>query len=251
VPSESPTTSGRGHPAHAASALTALRDRLRRYHPQHHARRGTIPLLICGLAASVPVLGALGFLIRTVRPPLNALVTGITGELAPHIGLTTTITRPIHAYLVAHASGIPLGADHAYTLWWSTGVVTFTLATCYSLSGRIGWTAWGAVTLAMVAGGTPAGSRAVAVTFTAAVLGVATRCALRRPVQRRGLTFTMHLVHHPAPPAASTPNPGDRPAPGQPDPSADPASDPAPTDPDVTDHHPGVVRLSDRRTEQR
>ncbi|MDF4254632.1 hypothetical protein [Streptomyces sp. WMMB303] len=96
-----------------------------------------------------------------------------------HTGLLATIDQPVHAYLAAHTTTLPITAATAYSTWQALGTVSFALGTVRFGGARLTWTVWGAATVAMVWAGTPAPGRPVAAGITVLAWAALSLLALR------------------------------------------------------------------------
>jgi hypothetical protein len=92
------------------------------------------------------------------------------------------VLDPVRSYLTAHAAGLPVPAA---TLWWTwagAGIALFLLAWIFTAIGaRIGWTAYGAATTAMVFTATAPPAQWTAAGVTALWWALLSLLALRRP----------------------------------------------------------------------
>ncbi|MEV0151672.1 MULTISPECIES: hypothetical protein [unclassified Nonomuraea] len=141
---------------------------------------------------AVTVLGAL------IQGVANGLITGGTWTLerVADWHLTAVVTTPVHAYITAHAAGLPTGAEVIWSAWAVTGPILWLLCwlTGSSWSARLAWLLYGAGTVAMVYSASPASGRMLAAGTSVLYWGVLSVFALRG-MRRQP---TMHV--HPAPP---------------------------------------------------
>ncbi|MFI0915294.1 hypothetical protein [Streptomyces abikoensis] len=98
-----------------------------------------------------------------------------------------TIDRPVHTYLAAHTTGLPITAASAYVLWQGIGLGSLALSWATGATGaRLTWIAYGAATAWMVWDSSPATGRPVATALAALAWTVGSAFALRglslRPV---------------------------------------------------------------------
>ncbi|SDK32722.1 hypothetical protein [Nonomuraea jiangxiensis] len=147
-------------------------------------------LVIAILWLAVAVLGAL------VEGVSNGLITGGTWALE-RVGdwhLTEVVTTPVHAYITAHAAGLPTGAEVIWSAWALSGPILWLLCwlTGSSWSARLAWVLYGAGTVAMVYSASPANGRMLAAGIAVLYWGVLSVFALRG-IRRRP---TVHV--HPA-----------------------------------------------------
>lgn len=152
--------------------------RTTRWHTIWEYARDPATWILVGSAATAFALGA-GF-VYLLWWLLSALFTGI-GNLGGNAAeavtdfaepIIRTITDPVHRYIHNHAEHLPIAAN---ALWWSWLVTTgglFGLAALGSKGARVGWTALGAATVALVWAGTPTGGQLLAATLTTAVWAV-------------------------------------------------------------------------------
>lgn len=138
------------------------------------------------LGVALALLAGLGWLLWTIITAIGhgidatgdfisgAVHTG--GDLLSDLGrwiahgpITHSISDPVHAWLDAHAAGLPATAGQLWTLWLVAISALFVAAFTGSTYGRIGWAAIGALTAYAVWHGTPTGARPVAVGVTAVV----------------------------------------------------------------------------------
>lgn len=118
--------------------------------------------------------------------------------------ITRTIVDPIHSYLDAHATGLPATAGQLWWTWVVAVAVLFVTALLGSRGARIGWVLAGALTTAMVYGGTAGPGRTVAAGVTVlawALLSVPAFTGAGRLC--RGVTVINHPERHGDEPAAA------------------------------------------------
>ncbi|WP_181448689.1 hypothetical protein [Nonomuraea aridisoli] len=138
----------------------------------------------------IAVLGAI------VQGMAGGLVTGLTWALerVADWHLTEVVTTPVHAYITAHAAGLPTGAAAIWSAWTVTGPFLWLL--CWlarSWGARLAWVLYGAGTVAMVYSASPASGRMLAAGIAVLYWGVLSVFAFRG-INRRP---TVHV--HPAP----------------------------------------------------
>lgn len=125
------------------------------------------------LALAAGLLYILWWLLSSLFTGLGSLggaaVDAVTDFAEP---VVRTITDPVHSYIHTHADQLPIAAG---TLWWSWIAISggmFALAALGSHGARIGWTAIGAVTTALVWAGAEPDTRMLTAAITAAVWAV-------------------------------------------------------------------------------
>jgi hypothetical protein len=125
----------------------------------------TTTVTVTALLAVGTVAGTVAGVGMAVYDILDALLTaGIHGARASYTsGLGQTITRPAHAYLTAHATGLPITVGQAWNTWLTVlgGLLTWSTL-LRSFGARLGWTAMGAASIAAVWAGSPAANAPVA-----------------------------------------------------------------------------------------
>ncbi|MEY9961338.1 hypothetical protein [Streptacidiphilus sp. MAP5-52] len=97
---------------------------------------------------------------------------------AHHSGIVQTIARPVHAYITAHATGLPTDPGTVWALWQLAAPVLLILALTGSIAARLLWLGYGAATAAAVWMATPDPGRPVALALAVAAWGVASIVAL-------------------------------------------------------------------------
>jgi hypothetical protein len=108
--------------------------------------------------------------------------------------LTHTITDPVHAYLTGHAAALHTSGGLLWTGWLATTAVLFVFAVAGSTGARIGWTATGALTTAVVYIASPADARPLAAGIAITAWSLLSIAAFNRiTVSRRGPDIT--IVH--------------------------------------------------------
>ncbi|MFD7667777.1 hypothetical protein [Streptomyces sp. NPDC059788] len=91
-----------------------------------------------------------------------------------------TISEPVHDYLAAHTTGLPVTPATAYTLWQSIGLASLAAGFLTRATGaRLTWLAHGIATAAMVWAQAPAAGRWVATGLTVLAWTAASTLALR------------------------------------------------------------------------
>ncbi|MGH8881364.1 MAG: hypothetical protein ACRD0P_29115, partial [Stackebrandtia sp.] len=125
------------------------------------------------LTVTVGIFMALWWLLKSLFNGLDNIGRA-TIDAATKFGepVVRTITDPVHHYIHTHAEHLPIPAG---TLWWSWVAVSgglFALATFGSKGARIGWTALGAVTVALVWAGAVPDAQLLSAAVTAAVWAV-------------------------------------------------------------------------------
>ncbi|MFF4138838.1 hypothetical protein ACFY1B_47210 [Streptomyces mirabilis] len=66
-------------------------------------------------------------------------------------GVVATIDDPVHAYLTAHSTGLPLPVTALHLLWVASGAVLLLMSFLFGGFGaRMTWVVWGAATVVMV-----------------------------------------------------------------------------------------------------
>ncbi|MFI8007942.1 hypothetical protein [Streptomyces sp. NPDC086010] len=130
--------------------------------------------ITAAVAATVGVLYLLGGGLLAVAHALPW-----TTQDVDHTGLLATIDEPVHRYLAAHTTVLPVSAVTAYATWQAAGAVSFVLGFLYSSGARIVWTLWGGATTAMVWTQTPASGRDVAAGITVLAWAALSLLALR------------------------------------------------------------------------
>lgn len=167
------------------------------------------------LAATVAaVLLAVGSLIYWLIAGIVGVITGVADAIRASSGhtaantvhdlttwtLTRTITDPVHTYLTAHTTGLPVTADTVWWTWLATTAGLFALATFGSRGARIGWAIAGATTTAMVYTATPATGRPVAAGLTVTAWAVLSIVAYNRLAPSdRPFILTLPIPHRPRP----------------------------------------------------
>lgn len=136
------------------------------------------------LTAVAVIVAAAGIVVTVAGAVGIAIARSV--EALWDIGLPQTINDPVRAYLNGHSAGLPVSAKALHTTWLTATVVLGAWAILGSWGARVGCTLLGAMTTAMVWGGTvPASSRwtAAGITVTAwSLLSIlAFRGAFRRP----------------------------------------------------------------------
>jgi hypothetical protein len=131
--------------------------------------------------------------IRAVLSAVVALVflttLGLFGQLAVdfwqhtligthHQGLLATVTGPVHAYITAHAVGLPTDAATVWALWQLAAPVLLILSMTGSLVARVAWCGYGAGTAAAVWMAAPDPGRPVALALTVTAWALASILAL-------------------------------------------------------------------------
>jgi hypothetical protein len=97
---------------------------------------------------------------------------------AHHAGIVQTITRPVHAYITAHAAGLPTDPGTVWALWQLAAPVLLLLAFTGQIAARLAWCGYGAATGAAVWMATPDPGRPVALALTVTVWALASTVAL-------------------------------------------------------------------------
>ncbi|WP_052424131.1 hypothetical protein [Nonomuraea candida] len=159
-------------------------------------------LAVCAAAVALVVLVLLWLattvLIALIQGVANGLIAGGTWTLerVADWHLTEVVTTPVHAYITAHAAGLPTGAQAIWSAWAVTGPILWLLCwlTGSSWSARLAWVLYGAGTAGMVYSASPAGGRMLATGIAVLYWGVLSVFALRG-IHRRPTT---HI--HPTPP---------------------------------------------------
>jgi hypothetical protein len=159
-------------------------------------------LAVCVAAVAFIVITllwlAVAILSALIGGVANGLVTGgaWTLERVADWHLTEVVTTPVHAYITAHAAGLPTGAEAIWSAWAVTGAILWLLCwlTGSSWSLRLAWLLYGAGTVAMVYSATPASGRMLATGIAILYWGLLSVFALRG-IHRRPTTHV-----HPAPP---------------------------------------------------
>lgn len=108
--------------------------------------------------------------------------------------LTRTITGPLTAYVTSHSAGLPASADLLLTAWAIGAGVLLLCSILGHRGARLGWCLYGALTIAGVWAGAPAGSRWLAggVALSAwAVLSVLAFAGMMRQRPPSLVTFRM------------------------------------------------------------
>ncbi|MGW2841839.1 hypothetical protein ACWCWD_29140 [Streptomyces sp. NPDC001493] len=129
-------------------------------------------------------------------------------------GVFAVVDQPVRSYIATRSATLPITASTVYTLWQVVGLFGLVGGFFRSSGARLTWTAWGAVSIAMVHSATPADGRTIATGLAVLAWAAASTLALR------GLTLrTALFVHTEAPtidirPEIHVPTP---PAPGVPD----------------------------------
>ncbi|MFF0249910.1 hypothetical protein [Streptosporangium sandarakinum] len=153
----------------------------------------TVVSIVCIVAVATAVLVAAWLLIAV----LGALTVGVVqaaftglGWALGHVAdwhLTEVVTTPVHAYITAHAAGLPAAAEAIWSAWTLVGPGLWLI--CWlarSWGARLAWVLYGAGTVAMVYSASPASGRllaaGVAVAYWAVLSVLAFRGAGRRPV---------------------------------------------------------------------
>lgn len=95
-------------------------------------------------------------------------------------GVVATIDDPVHAYLTAHSTGLPLPVTALHLLWVASGAVLLLMSFLFGGFGaRMTWVVWGAATVVMVWSGTPGSARQVAAGLATVAWGLASILAMR------------------------------------------------------------------------
>ncbi|MEV4301415.1 hypothetical protein [Nonomuraea sp. NPDC049624] len=141
---------------------------------------------------------AVTVLLAIVEVVTNGVITGgtLALERVADWKFTEVVTTPAHAYITAHAAGLPMGADAIWSAWALTGPILWLLCrlTGSSWSARLAWLLYGAATVAMVYSASPVNGRMLAAGITVLYWGVLSVFALRG-LHRRP---TVHVQSAPA-----------------------------------------------------
>ncbi|MEV0732341.1 hypothetical protein [Polymorphospora sp. NPDC050346] len=114
-------------------------------------------------------------------------VAGGAGWLRDWAGVTVVLD-PVREWTGQHAGGLPVGGDTLWWTWAATGVVFFLLACTRAVGARIGWTLFGAATVAMVYDATTGTGRPAAAAIAALWWVAFSLPAFRRSSQTPVLT---------------------------------------------------------------
>lgn len=95
-----------------------------------------------------------------------------------HHGVLATVTRPVHAYITAHAVGLPTDPATVWALWQLAGPVLLILAATGSIAARLVWCGYGAASTAAVWMAAPDPGRPIALALTVAAWALASIVAL-------------------------------------------------------------------------
>jgi hypothetical protein len=91
-----------------------------------------------------------------------------------------TIDHPVHAYLAAHTTGLPITAASVYGIWQAIGAAALLIAWWrHTVSARLTWALHGAATAWMVWAAAPATGRAVALGLTVLAWALTSGVVLR------------------------------------------------------------------------
>ncbi|MFE6939604.1 hypothetical protein [Streptomyces chartreusis] len=91
-----------------------------------------------------------------------------------------TVTEPVHAYLAAHASDLPVTATSAFGIWLGVGAASLVLAWLTKAVGvRLTWLAHGTATVFMVWENAPADGLTVAAALAVSAWTIGSFFALR------------------------------------------------------------------------
>lgn len=71
---------------------------------------------------------------------------------AHHAGNVQTLTRPVHAYITAHATGLPTDPGTVWALWQRAAPLLLLLALTGQIAARLAWCGYGGATAAAVDG---------------------------------------------------------------------------------------------------
>ncbi|MET9914458.1 helix-turn-helix domain-containing protein [Streptomyces sp. NPDC006476] len=133
--------------------------------------------LVVLFSASLVGIAALGVVANTVSHTARAWHTpsGCHWD-----GVVATIDDPVHAYLAAHSTGLPLPVTALHLLWVASGGALLLMAFLFGGFGtRMTWIVWGAATVVMVWLGTPGDARQVAAGLATVAWGMASILAMR------------------------------------------------------------------------
>ncbi|MEU5869868.1 hypothetical protein ABZ815_52520 [Nonomuraea sp. NPDC047529] len=163
-------------------------------------------LAVCTAGVALLVLTFFWLAVTVLMAIIQALTNGvITGgawalERVADWKLTEVVTTPVHAYITAHAAGLPVGAEAIWSAWGLTGPILWLLCwlTGSSWSARLAWLLYGAATVAMVHSASPAHGRMLAAGIAVLYWGVLSVFALRG-LHRRP---TVNIQPAPAPTTA-------------------------------------------------
>ncbi|WP_052433058.1 hypothetical protein [Streptacidiphilus carbonis] len=97
---------------------------------------------------------------------------------AHHAGIVQTITRPVHAYITAHAASLPTDPATVWALWQLAAPALLLAAFTGQIAARLAWCGYGAATAAAVWMATPDPGRPVALALTVALWAAASTVAL-------------------------------------------------------------------------
>jgi hypothetical protein len=86
----------------------------------------------------------------------------------------------VHSYLDTHSAALPFSPEQLFLFWVLLGIVLFFFSFMGSIGGRIGWTAFGIETGAVVWAETPEPSKWLATGFTALLWSLLSTLAYRR-----------------------------------------------------------------------
>ncbi|MBG0825695.1 hypothetical protein HS048_33975 [Planomonospora sp. ID91781] len=148
---------------------------------------GRITFIVAAATAVITVLWlAVGALTALVGGIGEGMATGLATGLSAGLGriadwsLTEVVTTPVHAYITAHAVGLPTDGETIWAAWQLAGPVLWLL--CWlarSWGARLAWVLYGIATVAMVYAASPVGGRWLAAGITVMYWGLLSVLAFR------------------------------------------------------------------------
>ncbi|MFI9311566.1 hypothetical protein [Streptomyces triculaminicus] len=161
---------------------------------RHMANWLKVFLAAAGLSIVVLLLdGAAGVLADTVHQLLTAAPRVPVGTDTSS-GVFSVIDQPIRTYIATHSTSLTISDSSVYTVWQVVGLFGLVGGFFRSTGARLTWTAWGAVSIAMVWSSTPAAGRPISTGLAVLAWTAVSAFALR------GLSLRPSLFIHNAAP---------------------------------------------------
>jgi hypothetical protein len=145
-------------------------------------------IVVCVVAVVTAVVTLISLIIAVLGAATAGAAQALTVSLerVADWHLTEVVTTPVRAYIIAHAAGLPAGAEAIWSAWTLSGAGMWLVCWLFrSWGARLAWVLYGAATVAMVYSASPAGGRmlatGIAVLYWAILSVFAFRGVGRRP----------------------------------------------------------------------
>ncbi|WP_285783104.1 hypothetical protein [Microbispora sp. NBRC 16548] len=129
---------------------------------------GTVAVVV--LVAVIVVAGVLWLVLGLIGAVVTTAASGLNRVAASDV--LAVVTRPVRAYLSAHAAGLPATPEALWQVWALAGPCLWLLGLFRGWAARLAWILYGAATVGMVYAGSPPTGQALSGGLTVLVWAV-------------------------------------------------------------------------------